>query len=50
MCQAKSGVRNVHVPPIEGLYTPVLSQPGHVHNQDIHFDNEFPESRSTPGT
>ena len=28
----------------------MFHQTGHVYHQDIHFDNEFPQSRSTPGT
>ena len=50
VCQVNDGVRNVHVTPIVVLSTSVLSPKKHVHHQDVHSNNEFPQSRNTPGT
>ena len=48
--QVRGGVRNIQVNSVVGLSTPVFIQTGHIYHQDICFDNEFPQSRSTPGT
>ena len=50
MHQVKGGIGHVQVTPIVVPSTPVFSQTDHLYHQDVCFDNEFPQSSSTPGT
>ena len=48
--QVKDRVRNTQVTLVIALSTPMFGQTNYMYHQDVHFNTEFPRSRSTPGT